>query len=193
MCSVELYLLLDLETLVKETAADPDLKEVQCCLEDNKPLQIPEDYKQVRKRLRQRWGITVVDERIIIPENLDYAALNVLHFGHPGINKMCSDATIFLWPIMRADIEKKAKTCSSCLNASKNLKSKIPYSEKSQIELSKNSGEAIQIDFTGNLTSKHQNSSPFILVAVDKNSRWVAAKICKNNDHDTVITIIRDC
>ena len=64
----------------------------------------------------------MVDDRIIVPKRLRYAALNALHFGYPGINKILSDAVIFWCLNMRADIEKKAKTCSSCLNAGENLK-----------------------------------------------------------------------
>ena len=72
----------------------------------------------------------MVDDRIIIPETLRYAILNALHFGHPGINKTSSDAAIFWWPNMRTDIEKKAKTCSACLNTGKNLKFQLPLTEK---------------------------------------------------------------
>ena len=190
--AAELDFMLDLEALIKETSADPDLIELQCCLEDKNMLAIPEGYKHVAKRPTHRWGITMVDDRIIIPKSLRYAALNALHFGHPGVNKMCNDAVIFWWPNMRADIEKKAKTCSACLNAGKNLKIQLPNTEKSKIEPPKNPGQELQIDFTGNLNSKHLNSSPFILVAVDKNSRWPVAKICKNTNHDTVITFLRE-
>ena len=132
----------------------------------------------------------MVDDRIIIPKSLRYAALDELHFGHPGINKMCNDAVNFWWPNMRADIE-KAKTCSACLNAGKHLKTQLPSTEKSILEPPKYP-EEIQIDFTGKLNSKHLDSSPFILVAVDKNSRWPVAKICKNTNHDTVITFLRE-
>ena len=108
------YFMFDLETLIKETATDPDVIEVQWCLEDNNTLANPEDYEHVAKKLTHRcWGITMVDDRIIVPKNLGYAALNALYFGHPTINKLCSDATIFWRPNMRADIEKKAKTCST--------------------------------------------------------------------------------
>ena len=110
-----------LETLIKETAADPDLIAVECCIEDNNTQAIPEEYKQVAKKLTHRWGIRMVDDRIIILKSLRYAALNALHFGHPRKNKMCNDAVIFWCPNMRADIEKKAKTSSACLNAGKNL------------------------------------------------------------------------
>ena len=190
--AAEIDFMLDLETLLKETSADPDLIELQCCLEDKYMLAIPEDYKHVAKRLTHRWGITMVDNRIIIPKSLRYAALNALHFGHPGVNKMCNDAVIFWWPNMRADIEKKAKTCSACLNAGKSLKTQLPNTEKSKIEPPKNPNQEIQIDFTGNLNSKHPNYSPIILIAVDKNSRWPVAKICENTNHDTVITFLRE-
>ena len=190
--AAELDFMLDLETLIKETAADPDLIEVQCCIKDNNTQAIPDDYKQVAKKLIHRWGITMMDDRIVIPKSLRYAALNALHFGHPGINKMCNDAVIFWWPNMRADIEKKAKTCSACLNAGKNLKTQLPSTEKSKLEPPKFPGEEIQIDFTGKLNSKLLDSSPVILVAVDKCSRWPVAKTCKNTNHDTVITFLRE-
>ena len=184
--------MLDLKTLIEETAADPDLIEVQCCLEDNNHQAIPEDNKQVAKKLTHRCEITMMDDRIIISRSLRYAALNALHFGHPGINKMCNDAVILWWPNMRPDIEKKAKTCSACLNAGKNLKTYLPSTEKSKLEPPKHPGEEIQIDFTGNLNSKHLETSPFIFVAEDKNSRWPVAKISNSTSHDTVITFLRE-
>ena len=73
----------------------------------------------------------MVDNRIIVPRISRYAALNALRFGQPGINKVCSDATILWCPNMRADIEYKAKTCSACcLNDGKTLKTQIPNTKK---------------------------------------------------------------
>ena len=80
--SAELDFMLALESLIEETAADPDLIEVQCCLEDNETLSIPEDYKHVAKKLTHRRGIKIVNDRIIVPKSLRYAALNALHFSH---------------------------------------------------------------------------------------------------------------
>ena len=108
--SVELDFMLDLETLIKETTADPELTELYCCLEDNNTNMIPNEYRTVAKKFTHRWGIIMVeDDTIVIPKSLRYAALNALHFGHPGINKMCSDAMIFWWPNMREHIKKKSK------------------------------------------------------------------------------------
>ena len=82
----------------------------------------------------------MVDDRIV-----------ALHFGLPGINKMCSDSAIFWWPNMREDIERKSETCSACLNAGKNLKFQTPQTKTSKLEQPKTPGEEIQIDLTENL------------------------------------------
>ena len=53
-----------------------------------------------------------------------------------------------------------------------------------------NPGE--EMDYTGNLSSKHFEHSPFILITVDSNSRWPVAKICKNTNHDSAITFLQE-
>ena len=73
--AAELDFMLDLETLIKETAADPNLIELRCCIKDNNLSQAPEAYKPIIKRLTHRWVITMVDDRIIVPKSLRYAAL----------------------------------------------------------------------------------------------------------------------
>ena len=130
--SAELDFMLDLETLIKKTAADPELFELDCFLADNNTNMNPNELRTVAKKLTHRWGIIVVDDRIIVPKSLRYAALNALHFGHPGINKMCSDATIFWWPNMREDMEKKSKTFSACLNVGRNLEFQIRQPKKNE-------------------------------------------------------------
>ena len=142
--SAELDFMLDLETLIKETAANPDLIELYCYIEYNNTNHIPNDCKAVAKKLTPRRDIIMVDDRNI---SLRYAPLNALQFGHPGINIMCSDATIIWWPNKQEYIEKKSKTCSASLKAGKNLKFQIPQTEK-KIEPPKTPGEEIQLGFT---------------------------------------------
>ena len=68
--SAELHFMLDLETLIKETAADTDLNEVQCYIEDDNTQANPEDYIRVAKKLTHCWGITMVEDMIINPKSL---------------------------------------------------------------------------------------------------------------------------
>ena len=90
-------------------------------------------------------------------------------------------------------LKKKAKTCSACLNAGRNLKFQIPLTEKkTKIETRKKLGEGFQIDFTGNLHNKKLQSSPYIVIVIDRNSRWPVAKVCKNTSHEPVITFLNE-
>ena len=98
---------LDLETQIKEAAANPNLTELNCCLEHNNNSQIPNDYKTLARKLIHQWGVIVVDDRMIGPKRLRYAALNALHFGHPRINKTCNDGALIWLLSKRADNEKK--------------------------------------------------------------------------------------
>ena len=82
--SAELDFMLDQETLIKETTADPELIELNCCLEDNNTKMIPNEYRTIAKKLTHRWDIIMVDALILIPKSLRYAALNALHFAHRG-------------------------------------------------------------------------------------------------------------
>ena len=132
--AAELDFMLDLETLIKETAAEPDLIELNCCIEDNIFNQTPNECKAVARKLAHRWDINLVNDRMIVPKTLRYAALNALHFGHAAINTICNDAAIFWWPNMRADIEKKTKPCSACLIADKNLKFQQPLPKNLKLD-----------------------------------------------------------
>ena len=166
----EFDFMLALETIIKATAADPDLLELNCCIEDNNTEKIPQNYRTVAKKLTHRWLaklaklIIMVDDHIVVPKSVRYASLNALGFGHPGINKMCSDAAKIWWPNMREDIERKSKTCSPCLNAGKNLKFQIPQTGKSKTERPKTTGGEIQTDFTGNMHNKKLPTNPLILM-----------------------------
>ena len=62
--------MLHLETLINETAADPDFIELNCFLEDNNISQIPNGYKTLATKLTHRWCIVMVDDRIIVAKTL---------------------------------------------------------------------------------------------------------------------------
>ena len=57
--------MLDLETLIKETAADPEFIELNCCLEENTTNLIPNDYRTVAKKLTHAssWLMTELSYR----------------------------------------------------------------------------------------------------------------------------------
>ena len=158
--SSELDFMLILETLIKETAADPELIELNCCLEENNINLIRNDYRTEDKKLTHRWGIIMVDDRIIIAEFLRYSALTALRFGNPGVNRMCSDATMFCWPNMREFIGKKSKTSSACLNAGTNLTFQIPQTEKKKQKSNRQIHQVMRFNWISSETYTIENYPP---------------------------------
>ena len=70
--------------------------------------------------------------------------------------------------------------------------SKYANQKKTKSEPPKTPGEEIQLDSTGNLQKRKLSSAPYIIIAVDKNSRWLVTKICQNTNHETIIAFIEE-
>ena len=76
-----------------------------------------------------KWGLTVLDDKMIVPIELRTKLLDTLHLGHAGTTKMTTEAKIFWWLNINEDIEDKVKNCIACLASGKNLNNQIPKNE----------------------------------------------------------------
>ena len=94
----------------------------------------PEHYRQQFENISTRWGLTFINDKIIVPTELRKKLLNTLHFGHAGTTKMAAEAKIFWWPNITKDIEEKVKNCVACLSSGKNLKYQLPKKRKRKIK-----------------------------------------------------------
>ena len=128
----------------------------------------PEHYRQQFENISTRWGLTFINEKIIIPAELRKKLLETLHFGHAGTTKMTAEAKIFWRPNINKNIEDKVKKCIACLSSGKNLKYQIPKNESGKLKTLTEPGQEIQIDFTGKLHNKKFNGENQILIAVDR-------------------------
>ena len=108
-----------------------------------------------------------------------------LHHGHVSINKMDKAAEAFWWPGLHREIRDKAENCPSCRTAGKNLKTQLPQSEINRLEILTESGQEIQLDFAGPIKLESRGDV-YILVAIDRFSKWPTAVICKSTDSRTV-------
>ena len=61
--------------------------------------------------------------------------------------------------------------------------------EINRLELLTEAGQEIQLDFGGPIKSKSRGDI-YILVAIDRFSKWPTAQICKNTDTWTVIKFL---
>ena len=128
-----------------------------------------------------------MNDRIVIPKSLQFTILQLLHTGHIGYTKMMTEAKCFWWREMEFEIEEKAKRCKPCIAAGKNLKTQIPGTEKNTLEELKGPGEEIQLDFSGILP---EYGNIYLLVSVDRFSKWQMAKICHDTGADNVLKFL---
>ena len=88
----------------------------------------------------------------------------------------------FRWPEMHREIHEKAESCPSCRAAGKNVITQIPSTETNNFEILTEPNQEIQLDFPGPIKSKTRGDV-YILVAVDRFSKWPTAQICKTRTH----------
>ena len=180
---------LDLPVLVEETAQDTKILEAIIALENGRKEDLFFPYRPHREHLETRFGLLFYNDRIVIPEAMRSTVLAMLHNGHTSVTKMDNLAEAFWWPGLHREIREKAETCPSCRAAGKNLKTQIPQTEVNRLEILTEPGQEIQLDFAGPIKSKSRGDV-YILVAVDRFSKWPTAQICKSTDSRTVIKFL---
>ena len=176
----------DLQLLVTETTNDPILLKTLVCLERQQHELIPEEYKMHRKQLSSRFGLVFIEDKIIVPKNLRANVISLLHKGQPAINKMTLAARHFWW--MTEAIQKKCETCLPCKMSGKNIKSNIPSIEKNSLPPLNNPNEEIQLDLIGPITERNRRF--YILLSMDRYSKWPAASFCASTDGETAVNFL---
>ena len=110
----------------------------------------------------------------------------MLHQGHTSADKMDRLAEAFWWPGMHREIQGKAETCPSWRAGGKNTLTQFLSTEKKNLEILIEPNQEFQLDFAGPIKSKTRGDV-YILVAIDRFSKWPTAQVCKNTDTRTVL------
>ena len=179
----------DLQLLMTETSNDPKLLKTLVCLERKQFDSIPEEYNQYKRKLSTRYGLVFFEEKIIVPANLRTTVITLLHKGHPTINKMTMAAKHFWWPKITEAIQRNCDSCIPCKLSGKNLKRDIPKTEKNHLPPLSSPNEVIQLDFIGPITE--ENRRVYILLSMDRYSKWPAASLFKSTDGKTAVNILQ--
>ena len=95
----------------------------------------------------------------------------------------------FWWPGIQREMQEKAESCPSCRAAGKNIVTQIPSTEKNTLEILAEPNQEIQLDFAGPIKLKTRGDV-YILVAIDRLSKWPTAQICKSTDTRTVLKFL---
>ena len=158
-------------------------------LEKEQPEDIFYPCRPHRNHLTTRFGLLFYNDKIIIPENMWTTVIAMLHQGHPSATKMDQLATASRWPGIYQEIREKAENCPSCRASGKNLVTQLPSTEKNKLEILSEPNQEIQLDFAGPIKSK-TGGNVYILMAVDRFSKWPTAQNCKNTDSRTVLNFL---
>ena len=79
--------MLDLKTLIAKSATDAELNRVRDAMRRNEKITAPEAYRTTLEKLSKKWGLTLNDDRIVVPNELRRKLMETLHFGHAGYHK----------------------------------------------------------------------------------------------------------
>ena len=187
----EVNFMLDLKTLIAKSNTDAELNRVRDAMRRAGKNTAPDSYRTVFEKLSNKWGLTINEDRIIIPTELRNKLLDTLHFGHAGSTKMLAESKIFWWLNMCKEIEDKIKNCVACMASGKNLNYQLPKNNFGKLKTLTEPGQEVQIDFTGKLNPKKRNGEHQILIAIDRFSKWPTAKVCKSSETKEVLNFLK--
>ena len=85
---------------------------------------------------------------------------------------MLALAKLIWWPHIHSEIVSKATACRQCIDKGKNLKALIPKTKLGQLPSLIEPNQEIQMDFAGPIPYKNTTQNNYILVTVDRLSRY---------------------
>ena len=134
-------------------------------------------------------GLLYMDNRLVIPKDMRENVLRAIHFGHAGRDAMLREASDIWWPRVHREIVEKAKTCTECQHARKNLKCLKSQNEFGKLPETHKPNEGIALDFAGPFQNANQKKK-YLLVSVDNHSGWPNALFLPNPTTEKVIEFV---
>ena len=145
-------------------------------------------YYRIRRDLSiSPSGCLIYDNKLVIPNKLKGMVLETIHNKHPGQAGMLALAQLIWYPHIHSDIVAQAQACRHCTEKGKNLKPLIPKTQVGNLPPLSEPNEEVQMDFAGPIPFKDNALSNYILVTVDRLSRYPHAEVFNNCDSKTAI------
>ena len=117
--------------------------------------------------------------------------MDALHLTHPGQGGMLEAAKHVWYPYLHQDIVATAQNCKNCREKGKNFKVISGKQHYTTLDAVVEPNEEIQLDFAGPLPDEN-DKEVYILVVVDRFSRFSYAKVVTNNKADTIIRFLQN-
>ena len=127
-----------------------------------------------------------------LPFILRTAAIKLLQQTHLGQFGMKSFSSYAWWPHITRMIYFHGKNCSDCIKAGKNLQPLIPEAQYNHLPEFKIVNEEFELEIAGPLDSSWGLCN-YILICIDRISKFPSAKISSSTSTETVIEFLTDC
>ena len=135
-------------------------------------------YSQFVNDFYDEENVVWMDDKLVIPMNLQTAINNRIHAYHHGKTNMFDAAKDAWYPYIYRSIASIAEDCPECTAADKNLKTILSEKKLGNIPEPKEPNESVQLDFWSPINYLNE-SQKYVLVAVDRFSRWPSAMVWK--------------
>ena len=146
--------------IVAATNNDPELSLTRQCLLDVKSkAEVPIRYRKVYDELKTNLGVVTRDDKIVLPKDLRYPFLQLLHANHIRAGKMKENAKLVWWPLMDKEIDAKTAECVTCIRNGKNLKTKLNSKQIGKLKTLTAPNQELQIDFYGPFKYKSKKNT----------------------------------
>ncbi len=170
-----------LEEIRKATDEDKTLRALRAAIKLNRwHYDIVKQFKAVRDELTVTSdGIVLRGTRIVIPETLQRRAIAIAHETHLGLTKTKALIREKIWfPKIDKMVKDTIDRCIPCQAVGK----PSPPEPLSMTEMPKGQWETLHLDFYGPLPS-----GEYLLVAIDRYSRYPEVEIVRSTKASTVI------
>ena len=147
-------------------------------------------YAQFVNEFSVKENVVWMDEKLVIPINLQSAIKNRIHAYHHGKTNMFDAAKDVWYPYLYCSVAYIAEGCPECTAAGKNLKTILKKNQLGTVPEPKEPNESVQLHFWGHINYLNE-SRKYVLVAVDRFSRWPSAMVCGNNRSDKILKFLK--
>ena len=188
--------LFNLKFIEPNYVSDPQLSAIRDLIVTQDPeihqkiTQMSRYYAQFVNDFSVKENVVWMDDKLAIPINLQSAINNRIHAYHHGKSNMFDAAKDVWYPYIYRSIASIAEGCPECTAAGKNLKTLINKNQLGSVPEPKEPNESVQLDFWGHINYLNE-SSKYVLVAVDRFSRWPSAMVYGNNRSDKILKFLK--
>ena len=138
-------------------------------------------WYSLRKELAVTFtGCIFYDNNLLIPRQLKQLVIDAIQQTHPGQAALLSLGNLLCFRCIHRCLTAKAQTCDESIKQGKNFKQISQKQKLGKLPTLSESIEEHQMDFAGPIPLRNHTNNYYILVSVDRYSRFPAPQLFKD-------------